>query len=511
MEPLVQSVRGLWTRWSAMSLPRKVVLALGTVTAVTFGSLIYWAAQPEYRVLYANLSADEAGAITSKLQTKGTPYRLAAGGTTILVPYDVAMQTFIDLNMDGTPGNAKLGKGYDLFDQPMLGSTPFNQHVNFLRAQQAELARTIMQITPIANTRVHIVKPEPSPFIRDQKPTTASVMVTLRQGAKLNRQTVAGITSFVAGSVEGLTRENVRIIDSSGQLLSEQHDPETGLFGSSIDQRRDIEQHLAHNAESVLMAALGPGKAVIRVTAEINNKLLREKTEKIDIEGKATIMESSEITKQSGSGNGNRGGPAGSASNLGKGAANSSSSTSSSTRENQKGEFQYPRTIQEVETKPGAITRLTVAAIVDPTPVKGDQPLELPKIEETIKKAVGFKEGRDEIHVTTVKMPGVTPPEIPEEDPIVNQRWTTVLGIVRYVSIAMVALCAFPIVVALFRRRAAPPSASDAATSATTAAAPAPADKLRRLTDVLERDPDGLAKVLTQWIEKSEGSQTKAA
>src|SRR5581483_6329208 len=125
------------------------------------------------------------GAITSKLQAKSINFKLASSGTTILVPADQAMQVHLDLTNDGTPGSSKLGKGFDLFDQPMLSATPFNQHVNFVRAQQTELARTIMQIDPIVFARVHIVRPEPSPFIREQKQTTASVMVKLRPGATL--------------------------------------------------------------------------------------------------------------------------------------------------------------------------------------------------------------------------------------------------------------------------------------------------------------------------------------
>src|SRR5262249_1383055 len=146
----------------------------------------------------------------------------------------------------------KGGKGFELFDQSTLGATPFTQHVNYMRALQAELAKTIMQIDPVTFARVHIVKPEPSPFLRDQKPTTASVMLKLKHGSSLNRNTSAGIIALVTRSVEGLTRENVTLVDSQGRLLFEENTSEAGMMGSHMDYRRELESYLASKAEGML-------------------------------------------------------------------------------------------------------------------------------------------------------------------------------------------------------------------------------------------------------------------
>jgi flagellar M-ring protein FliF len=505
MDAFLQQARSLWIRWLALSLPRKMSWALGVGACFTFAGLIYWATQPEYRVLYSGLSAEEAGAITTKLQSRAIPYKLTAGGSTILVPFDQALQVHIDLTSDGTPGSSKLGKGLDLFDQPMIGATPFNQHVNFLRAQQSELARTIMQIDPVVYTRVHIVKPEPSPFIRDQKPTTASVMVKLRPGATLNRTTVAGIVALVAGSVEGLTRDNVRIIDASGRLLSDQRDPDSGMIGSVMEQRKEVEQYLASEAEKMLAHVMGPGRAIVRVTVDMNTKHFREKKEIINAEGRVTKTEKTTVNKTNSNAAG-KSGPVGSTSNLGRGGpASSGGGGVNSTQETQQSDYDYPRTFQEIDNKHGSIERLTVAAFVDPSTMNGDQPMTVAEVTEIIKKAVGFKADRDEIQVNSVKMPTLAPVEFPVEDNITAQRWQTVLSIVRYVSMGMVALCAFPIIWALFRRRIAPP------TPATAPSAAPQVDKMKRLSEALERNPEGLAKVLTQWIERSETADRKAA
>ena len=287
-----------WNTWQAFSPGRKLAWLLGVAGCVGLAAILWWAYQPEYRVLYAGLSAEESGAITSKLQAKAVPFKLAAGGTTILVPIDQAMQVHLDLTAEGVAGSTKIGKGLDLFDQPMIGATPFNQHVNFLRAQQGELARTIMQIDPILYARVHIVRPEPSPFIRDQKPTTASVMVKLKPGATLDRNTVDGIAALVAGSVEGLAKDNVKIADSTGRLLSKQTDSDNGMIGTIVDQKREIEQYLSIEAERMLAKALGPGRAVVVVRAELDNKTMREKKEIIDIDKKSRSPRRPRSTKR---------------------------------------------------------------------------------------------------------------------------------------------------------------------------------------------------------------------
>ena len=124
MEKYPQQVKELWARWQALSLTRKLALTGSSVLLGAVLSIFWWAAQPEYRVLYAGLSAEEAGAITSKLQTKGTTFKLAANGSTILVPADQAMQVHLDLTTEGVQGSSKIGKGFDLFDQPMLSATP---------------------------------------------------------------------------------------------------------------------------------------------------------------------------------------------------------------------------------------------------------------------------------------------------------------------------------------------------------------------------------------------------
>ena len=204
--------------WLGMSLGRRVFFsvtaALSVAAVVGVG---YWASQPDYRVLYSELSAEDAGAITAKLQTQGVSFRLAANGATIMVPAEQVQQLRLDLSVEGLP--AKGGKGFELLDGNQIGTTPFGQHVNYMRALQAELAKTIMQIEPVAFARIHLAQPEQSPFIRERKPTTASVVLKIKPGKTLSRSTAVGIAALVARSVEGLTPDQVTLLDTNGHVL----------------------------------------------------------------------------------------------------------------------------------------------------------------------------------------------------------------------------------------------------------------------------------------------------
>ena len=173
--------------WLGMSLGRRVLFSV--VAALSVAAVVgvgYWASQPDYRVLYSELSAEDAGAITAKLQTQGVSFRLAANGTTIMVPAEQVQQLRLDLSVEGLP--AKGGKGFELLDGNQIGTTPFGQHVNYTRALQTELARTIMQIEPVAFARIHLVQPEESPFIRERKPATASVVLKIKPGGHAEPQ-----------------------------------------------------------------------------------------------------------------------------------------------------------------------------------------------------------------------------------------------------------------------------------------------------------------------------------
>jgi flagellar M-ring protein FliF len=500
MDQYRQMLANWWKRWQGLSYPQKLIWSIGVGGSLALAGLLWWASQPEFRVLYTGLSAEDAAAVTSKLQTKSIPFKLAANGSSVLIPADQWMQVHIDMNADGVIGNAKIGKGLEGFDQPNFSSTPFQQHVMFLRAQQSELARTIMQIESVANARVHIVRPEPTPFIREQKATTASVWIKLRGNAPLSRKSVAGIASLVSGSVEGLARENVRIIDQNGKLLSEEREPEQNTIGNISDARRNEEEFRSRGAEAMLESFLGPGKAIVRVTAELDTKLVKKKQEILNNELRATKKEKSVSTK-SNSNSTNKGGNAGTSSTTGKtGPGPTSAGGINSTSETIEFDYEIPRTWIEELKKPGAIERLTIAAFVDADALKkSETPISLDDLKNLIKAAVGFKADRDDIQVMLVRMP--TPSVEPDdEEAAAATRMQTILTIVRNVSIGAIALCVMPIVWMLFRRRK-PAEVQEPVTS----------PQLQRINEELDKDPEALVKILSLWLDKPDATERKAA
>jgi flagellar M-ring protein FliF len=497
---LLQQLKQIWL---GMSMARQVGLVLLTAAclAATAGICI-WASRPDYRMLFSGLDPEDAGAITAKLQAQSVPYRLEANGTTILVPADQAQQARLKLAMEGLP--EKGGKGWDLFDNAPLGTTPMQQQVNYIRAMQVELAKSIMKFEPVALARVHIVRPEPTPFIKEQKPTTASVILKIKPGAALSRGKAAGIQSFVARSVEGLLPENVAILDTTGRVLSDNRNASQmeGQVSTQLEYQRELESYLSSKAEDMLGLALGPGRAVIRVTASINFKKTEETKETYNNDDKAVLEEVLRNNKETGAGP-SAGGVAGTGSNLKKPGPTPGPPESKKQEENITTKYAVSKVIQKFEDRFGNIERISVAAMVDlsgvdgkPTP--GAPGMDLKGIENLVKQAVGFKTGRDQIAVTNVKLVGAAPAAGMEAEWVETQRWQNYIQLARNASLGIAALAALGIAWLVIRRLR-----SRETGARTTTEKPERERILKEITAV-QRDPDAVARVLAAWLAEKE-------
>ncbi len=492
--------------WQGLSWPRRLgMLFLTGLCVALVAGVAYWASQPDFRVLYTNLSPEDAGAITAKLQAGGVTYRLTGGGQTILVPAEQVAQARVDLAAEGLP--AKGGKGFELFDMSALSLTPLAERVNFVRALQAELAKTIMQLEPVATARVHVVLPDQSPFVREQMPAKASVMLRLKPGATLSRNMAQGITALVARSVEGLTPENVSIVDANGRLLSEPTDPDTGMADSHMDYRRQLEKYLASKAEEMLTQALGPHRAVVRITADVNFKRLRERKENYSPEDRVIMNEKVTNSRSTTTGAGARG-PAGTASNVpprqpGGGAGGTTGTSQDETTETS---YAISKVTQEFEEKIGTIERLTVAALVDLGKGEGGAAptMSLQDVQDIIRQAVGFKTNRDEIKVTDVKLVGGAEATASDQEWEKIQLWQNVANIVRNASLGIAALVGLVLGWMVFRRlRPAP----------VPPPTPSPQRALRaeRLSQAVQQNPAAVARALSVWLENLSRPQQGAA
>jgi flagellar M-ring protein FliF len=503
---LSQQIRQIWLQMNMAS--RVTILVIAAAAVALLVGVSYYASQPDFRVLFGNMSVEDASAVASRLQTQGVSYRLTSNGTTILVPADVVAQTRLDLANEGLPN--KGGKGFELFDESPLGMTPFTQHVNYLRALQGELARTITQVEPVAYARVHIVRPEPSPFVREQKPTTASVVLRLKPGTTLSRSTSAGIVALVSRAVEGLTPDNVTLLDASGRVLSEPQLPDAGAVASQLDFRRNLETYLASKAEQMLGQLLGSGRAIVRVAADVNFQRLKERRETYSPEGRAVQSERVSSSKTTSGTGGARGVP-GTASNVPTrltataGGIGPQSNNSTSQEETVQTEYAVSKVTQEIEDKLGNVERLTIAALVDLSKREGeDTPrFTLADAQEIIKQAVGFKADRDQIKVNDVRL----------DSPVagVDQEWEKIqsfqyiVNLVRNGSLGVAAGVAL-IVIGMWLRRLVPPPqpAPVPVPEPEPVEAPPPVRppmSERRLAAVAERSPEEIANALAAWTE----------
>ncbi|MDI7248262.1 MAG: flagellar basal-body MS-ring/collar protein FliF [Bacillota bacterium] len=270
-QDLGRRTRSLWDQMtSSQKLMVLLAIALGVVAMVL---LLSRTGKTEMVPLYTGLSAGDAADIVAKLREMRIPYEISDGGATIRVPFDNVYETRMNLASQGLPSGGTVG--FEIFDKTNFGATDFTQKMNYRRALQGELTRTILQLREVEEARVHIAIPEPALYIDEQKPPTASVMVKLRSGATLTRGQVQGIVRLVSSSVEGLNPSNVTVLDVDGNILYAASDEtETGLMTSlsvsQLEAKRAYEKDLEKSVESMLTEVLGPRKVVVRVNTEIN-------------------------------------------------------------------------------------------------------------------------------------------------------------------------------------------------------------------------------------------------
>lgn len=252
--------------------PSQVVMMAFVVIGMIVGTvLIFNFAKSQYFVpLYSNLSSEDAGKIVEKLNELKVSYEIGDGGGSISVPSDQVYETRMKLASSGLPSRQNIG--YALFDQTNLGMTDFVQKLNYRRALEGELARTIGSLSEVEAARVHLVIPEDKLFKEDENKPSASVVVKLRGGQNLTKRQLQGMSYIVASSIEGMSPDNVTIIDYDGNLLSgaQSSDPSAMLSATQFEMRKNVETYLEQKAQSMLSSVIGHGRSIVRVSAELN-------------------------------------------------------------------------------------------------------------------------------------------------------------------------------------------------------------------------------------------------
>ncbi|MBE0603210.1 MAG: flagellar M-ring protein FliF [Deltaproteobacteria bacterium] len=396
---------------------KKAVALAVIVASIALVVLAFsWSQKEEYQVLFANMSQADSGQIAMKLKEMKVPYRAEAGG--ILVPSSKVYDARLQLASQGLPQGG--GVGFEIFDKSSFGTTEFVQKLNYKRALQGELARTIMAMGPVEQCRVHLAIPEKSLFVRegDKERATSSVLVKLRQGKNLSNTQVDGIVHLVASSVEGLDSKDVTVVDTRGNVLSKLSGDIAGLSAGQFEFQGSYARDLETRIASILEPVVGKGKVRAKVAAEIDMSRVETTEEKFDPESQVVRSEQKQTEKSSTVG---ASGVPGVSSNLpGKKTAPSSPSQGSSEKQSQTVNYEITKVISRTVNAPGVIKKVTAAVLVDGTYVaqQGSKEMkyvprkeeEIRRYEELVKETIGFTQERGD-QVKVVNMPFEVVPE----------------------------------------------------------------------------------------------------
>ncbi|HUK35944.1 MAG TPA: flagellar basal-body MS-ring/collar protein FliF [Vicinamibacterales bacterium] len=259
----------LKTAASALSAQQLAVLAIAFVgvVGVTIGSA-YWLNTPTYGVLFTDMDADTASAVVAKLKNDKIDYLLDEGGRTVRVPASKVDELRLSLASSGMPGSGRVG--FEIFDRTAFGVTDFLEHVNYRRALEGELARTIASISDVAGARVHLAMPRESLFAGQEQPAKASVVLKLRTNRPLPSSTISAITGLVAGSVEGLRPESVVLIDNYGRALARPSSASDDSSGPQLERQQALERDMSARVVALLDPILGAGHVRVNVTAQLD-------------------------------------------------------------------------------------------------------------------------------------------------------------------------------------------------------------------------------------------------
>jgi flagellar M-ring protein FliF len=309
------------------------------------------------------MASTEAAEAVQKLKESGVEFRLADNGGTILVPEERLDETRLALAREGLPKSGRLG--FELFDAQNFGTTDFAEQINYRRALEGELERTIATISEVERARVHLTFAKDSVFTESRQAAKASVLLNLRRSANMSSANVIAIANLVAGAVEGLAPNQITILDSNGDLLNKPrgNNEVASVPSDQLEYRAAVERDLQNKLTQTLDPVLGPGKYRTGVSVDVDFSSVQESEEKWD--PTSSVMASSQRTEESNTSQSAGGGIPGTQANLPDGAALRPANTSGLTRKTESTSFQTSRKVRHVDQQKGALKRITVAVLLD--------------------------------------------------------------------------------------------------------------------------------------------------
>ncbi|MEO8597983.1 MAG: flagellar basal-body MS-ring/collar protein FliF [Candidatus Solibacter sp.] len=348
-----------------LSIPQRIMIAVVAIAAMAgMYLLVQWKKEGDFKPLFTGVSAEDAAGIVTKLKESGTEYRLPEGGGSVLVPSARLAELRLTMASIGLPKSGRIG--FELFDKVNLGATEFTEHINYRRALEGELERTVMTLSEIELARVHLTFPKDSVFLEAQQPAKASVLVRLKPGAKLSPQNVSAVNHLVASAVEGLSPDAVSLLDMNGNLLSRPKvaGPLDGTAPSAaaLDYRHQIETDLLAKIGATLGPLLGPEKfrAGVSVECDFTGGELSEET----FDPARSVMVTSQRTEDS-TGAATANGVPGTASTLPRPTSRPNAGNSRANRTTENISYQSSRTVKKTHLPAGEVKRMSLSVLVD--------------------------------------------------------------------------------------------------------------------------------------------------
>ena len=414
IQQFVNSFKAVWAKMSQLQRMAAAGGAVALLAAII--GLSIWMGRPEYRVLYSNLGPEDASVVVKALQADKVVYRIADNGATIMVPQEVVYDQRIKIAGEG--GLVGQGIGFEIFDKVKVGQTDFVQKINYTRALQGELARTISEFPSVESARVHLVIPRRSLFVEERQSPSASVVLKLiRPGIKVDQKEINAILNMMLMSVEGLDRGHVSITDTSGKVLYQpEEDSLAGITTTQMEYRQTVQRNLERRIEEMLQPLFGPGRVIAKVNADMDFSQKTIRRELYDPERTAVRSEYRQEESQQGRANLEAGSPD---VNFRGDGITGSVSDQSGTRESRTTNYEINKEEQQIVSNVGELRRLTVAVLIDGTYVKADgawtfmprKSEELEQVRQLVHNAVGLDAGRgDALEVSSAPFTDSEPP-----------------------------------------------------------------------------------------------------
>jgi len=477
------------------SARRALVLVVGIAAAGLIFAVSQWAGAPTWVPAFVGLPLESVTQMTDKLDQSGVKYKLERGGADIMVAATDLAKARVALAKGGIPAVGR--PGLELFDQPSWGMTDFTQRINYRRALEGELERTIGKMRSVESAQVHLVMHETDGFAAQTRPTEASVVLKIKGEA--DPEVVKGIAHLVASSVDGLTSDHVTIVNDAGRMLSEAEESTSlaGLSSRQLAVQREIEEYLRAKAEKIVGQMVGTANLRVQVSARMSFDRVERTTASVDPDKQVVAAEQKAQIVPGAQG----------------GAGQNNTSTA----------YENTRSTESFVAAPGALKRLTVAVLVAdqvnaadpkaaPTPRTA---AELQQITTMVRSAVGADSTRGDV-VSVVSVPFapvvVAPIEKPKTD-IVNVMQTAqrpLLGILGLVLIIVVALLSLKTLKASAAAAGAHPTIAlqradgnphQGLNTGPPMPVMMPTNTMRdRVSSTIEQQPDVAARVVRAWL-----------